>query len=151
MSATFITLSKRLTTLENNLKANRIIKPRYYLQEARNKLSEVLGERLDIWNVLDLVNEAKQPLWLNLDEHITDGGCHKLEQAKRVKIWVESKEYKTNPFVQDKFCFDSVQCIKFSNGLVCRCGDEVVTYDKTLADYVYLERIALRGIIAMFD
>ncbi len=39
MSATFITLSKRLTTLENNLKANRLIKPRYYLQEARNKLA----------------------------------------------------------------------------------------------------------------
>jgi len=150
MSATFITLSKRLTTLENNLKANRIIKPRYYLQEARNKLSEVLGERLDIWNVLDLANEAKQALWLNLDEHVTSGGCHKLEQAKRVKIGVESKEYKTNPFVQDKFCYDYVQCIKFSNGLVCQYGDEVVAYDKTLADHVYLDRAALRAVITMF-
>jgi len=73
MSATFITLSKRLTTLENNLKANRLIKPRYYLQEARNKLSEVLGERLDIWNVLDLANEANgmQPFFRTNDLRIS--------------------------------------------------------------------------------
>lgn len=150
MSVPLITLTKRLSILENKLVITKLVKPRYYLRDAADKLSEVLSEKLDVWNVIDLVNEAKQSLWLDLDDFMTTGGAHKLQQATRYKISIESKEYKENPFIQDQFIYDYVQCIKFSNGLTCKRGDETVTYDKALPNYVYVEREGLKSIIAMF-
>lgn len=49
------------------------------MKDARDKLSEALGERLELRDVIDLVNEARQNLWLDVAEFTTLEKPYKLE------------------------------------------------------------------------
>lgn len=151
MSKSFNQIEKRLADLEAKLRLNKLIKPRYYLHEAQDTLCKILGERLLIWDVLDIANEANQSLWLDLSIYIPQKDSYKLISPQKLNIKASSIECSTNPFLYDLFTLDTVDCIYFANEFKVITNGEKVIVNKTIPQHVYLDRDSMYSIIACFS